>query len=125
MSDKPAVAVIGASRNQRKYGNKSVRAHLRAGYDVYPVHPAASTVEGLKVYRSVLDIPVKLDRVTMYVPPEKGLELIADIAKKGTRELFLNPGAESDELIAKARQLGLQPILACSIVDVGADPAAL
>lgn len=121
-SRKPTVAVVGASRDPAKYGYKSVRAHLRAGYDVYPVNLREKEIEGLKVYASVLDIPAPLDRVTLYVPPRVGLSLLGDIAEKKPRELFLNPGAESPELVAKARALGLDPVLACSIVDLGLRP---
>ena len=70
----------------------------------------------------MLDIPVALGRVSVYVPPAIGLGVIEEIAKKGTKELFLNPGSESSELIEKARGLGLEPILACSIVDLGINP---
>ncbi|MBI5209347.1 MAG: CoA-binding protein [Elusimicrobia bacterium] len=121
--NKPTVAVIGASRDRSKYGNKSVRAHAEKGYEVYPVHPAETEIEGFKAYRSVLDIPVPLDRVTVYLPPRLGLLALEDIAAKGTQELFINPGAESPELIAKAQALGLEPILACSIVAIGATPS--
>jgi predicted CoA-binding protein len=119
------VAVIGASSDRSKYGNKSVRAHLRAGYRVFPVNPRETSIEGLPVYRSVADIPEPLDRVTVYLPPKHGLRVIEEVARKGTKELFLNPGAESPELVARARALGLDPILACSIVDVGVSPASL
>ena len=114
---KPTVAVIGASKDSSKYGNMSVRAHLQAGYEVFPVHPKETEIEGLKVYRSVSEIPVALNRVSVYLPPAVGIKVIEEIAKKGTRELFLNPGSESDELVEKARSLGLNVIVACSITD--------
>ena len=95
---------------------------MSRGYQVFPVHPKEDQVEGLKAYHSVLDIPVALGRVSVYVPPAIGLGVIEEIAKKGTKELFLNPGSESSELIEKARGLGLEPILACSIVDLGINP---
>ena len=114
--------MVGASKDRNKYGNKAVRAYLRQGYEVYPVHPREPEVEGLKAYRSVSDIPAALDRVTVYLPPEAGLRVVEEIAMKGTRELFINPGAESEELLEKARSLGLNPILACSIRDVGLSP---
>ena len=117
MSEKPTVAVIGASADPDKYGNKSIHAHLDAGYEVYPVTRRGGEIEGLKAFSSVEDIPVSLDRVTLYLPPTLGLEVIDAIARKGTKELFLNPGSESPELIEKAKSLGLSPILACSIVD--------
>jgi len=121
----PAVAVIGASNDRNKYGNKSLRAHMKQDYTVYPVNPNTENVEGLRAYKSVKDIPGPLDRVTLYVPPEIGVTLLADIADKAPDEFFVNPGAESDELIEKARELGLNPIQACSITDLGMSPAML
>jgi hypothetical protein len=121
----PTVAVIGAGTDRRKYGNKSVRAHLAAGYTVFPIHPTATVVEGLPAYRSVKDIPVEnLDRVTVYLPPTIGLTILPEIAVKSPREVWFNPGAESLELLAKAHLLGLNAIAGCSIVNIGFTPAA-
>ncbi len=122
MSEK-AVAVIGASTDRSKYGNKSVRAHVRQGWRVYPVHPSVPTIEGLTAYKSLADVPVKVDRVSLYLPPAIGVSVLDEIAAAAPDEFFVNPGAESDELMSKARALGLKPIQACSIVDVGASPA--
>ena len=70
-----------------------------------------------------LELPVKLDRVTLYLPPAIGVKTLPAIAAAKPNEFFVNPGAESDELVAEARELGLDPILACSIVDIGVSPA--
>ena len=59
---------------------------------------------------------------TIYVPPETGLAVIEEIARKGIREVWLNPGAESPALVAAAQRLGLSPIEACSIVGIGETP---
>jgi predicted CoA-binding protein len=120
---KKTVAIIGASADRSKYSNKSIRAHLKQGWDVYPVNPKGGQIEGLTVYASVKDIPVTLDRVSLYLPPAVGLKALPDIAAVKPGELFVNPGAESDELVEAARELGLDPILACSIVDVGESPS--
>jgi len=117
------VAVVGASTARAKFGNRAVRAYRSEGWDVYPVHPTAAAIEGLRAYRSVLEIPVRLDRVTVYLPPAVTLVVLPDIARKGTRELFLNPGAEDDTVLRRAAALGLEPILACSIVDIGRTPS--
>ena len=118
------VAVIGAGPERRKFGNKSVRAHLAAGYTVYPVHPTAETVEGLPAYRSVADVPVeKLDRVTVYLPPAVGLKVLPEFASKSPGEVWFNPGAENPELLAEARRLGLNAIAGCSIVNLGMSPS--
>jgi uncharacterized protein len=117
-----SVAVIGASSAPHKFGNKAVRAYLRQGWTVYPVNPTETTVEGLRVYPSLDDIPGPVDRVSIYVPPSIGETLLDAIKAKAPKELFINPGAESDALIARAEALGLNPIQACSIVDIGERP---
>ena len=118
----PSVAVIGASRDPSKFGNKAVRAYLRQGWTVYPVNPQEPTIEGMSTYTDVESIPMKLDRVALYVPPHVGVGLLPGIARKGTSELFVNPGAESDELLAEAERLGLPVVQACAIVDIGERP---
>ncbi|HEV2950047.1 MAG TPA: CoA-binding protein, partial [Gemmataceae bacterium] len=80
---KPTIAIIGASADPNKFGNKAVRAYLQRGYQVFPIHPKAQTIEGLPVYRTILDVPVeKLDRVSFYLPPEIGLQIIEQIGQK-------------------------------------------
>ena len=116
------VAVIGASSNRLKFGNRAVRAFQRQGYTVVPINPHEHDVEGLKTYKSVLDVPGAIDMATMYVPPEIGEQVIEEIARKKIPEVWLNPGAESDTLIARARALAIQPIVACSIVGIGENP---
>ena len=118
----PSVAVIGASNAPHKFGNKAVRAYLRQGWTVYPVNPNEKTVEGLRVYSTIDDVPGPVDRVSMYVPASVGITLLEAIRAKGSTELWLNPGSESDELMERATELGLDPIQACSIVDIGERP---
>jgi predicted CoA-binding protein len=118
----PSVAVIGASRERQKYGNRAVRAYLRQGWTVYPVNPNEPEVEGIKTFARIGDIPAAVDRATLYVQPEVGQRLLAEIKAKGVKELFVNPGAESEELMAEAERLGLDAIYACAIVDIGERP---
>lgn len=117
-----SVAVIGASNDRRKYGNKAVRAYARLGYVVYPINPNEAEIEGLPAYKSILDVPGQVDRAVFYVPPPVGLRVIEEVAQKGAGEVYLNPGAESPELIERARQLGIEPVVACSILAVGLTP---
>ena len=117
------VAVIGASNNRRKFGNIAVRAFRHAGYKVIPITPAEQEVEGLRAFASVLEVPESIDMATVYVPPHIGERVIAEIAEKGIAEVWLNPGAESERLLAKARTLGIRPITACSIVGIGLSPS--
>jgi predicted CoA-binding protein len=125
MSGGKSIAILGASTDRNKFGNKAVRAYVQTGYDVYPVNPKETMIEGLKAYGSVLDIPAKLDIVSLYLPPAVGFKVLDDIAKKGCSELWLNPGSESDELIERATELKLNTICACSIAAVGLNAAKL
>jgi predicted CoA-binding protein len=124
---KPTCAVIGARDDRSTYSNKALRAHQMAGYEVFPVNPRGGVVEGLPVYKSVVDIPGEqpIDRVTMYVGPLKGIGLLEDIAQRGCKELFLNPGTSDAELLEKAESLGLNVVEGCSIIDVGFSPYEL
>jgi uncharacterized protein len=119
------VAVIGASNNRQKFGNRAVRAYLRQGYTVIPINPHEANVEGLTTYKSVLDVPGPIDMASFYVPPEIGERVIDEVARKQIPEVWLNPGADSDALIARARSLSIKPIVACSIMAVGQNPYAL
>jgi len=121
---KPTVAILGASADRSKFGNKSVRAHAQAGYEVFPVNPKGGTIEGLPVYRSLEELPPgPLQRVSVYLPPAVGLGMLAAIAAKGCEEDWFNPGSESPEIMVKARELGLPAHAACSIVDLGLSPS--
>ena len=120
---KPTVAILGASSDRRKFGNKSVRAHLAQGYDVYPVNPRATEVEGLKAHPTLADLPVEhLDRISVYLPPQVGFTMLEEIQRKGAKEVWFNPGSESPELLERAAELGLEIIQACSIVALGTSP---
>jgi predicted CoA-binding protein len=116
------VAVIGASSHRDKFGNRAVRAYQRQGYTVVPINLHEDRVEGLQAYRSVLDVPGPIDMASFYVPPDVGERVMDEVARKGIPEVWLNPGAESDRLIARARSLGIRPIVACSIVAIGENP---
>jgi predicted CoA-binding protein len=112
------VAVIGASSDRHKYGNRAVRAFRREGYEVLPINPHETEVEGLRAYKSVLDVPGEIDLASFYVPPEIGLQVIDEVARKGIKEVWFNPGADSAALTERARALGLEPIEACSIMSL-------
>ena len=117
------VAVIGASADRSKYGNKALRAFRAQGYRVVPIHPTASEVEGEPAFRAVADVPFALDMATFYVPPEVGVQVVEQVAAKGVKEVWLNPGSDGPEVVARARALGLDPIIACSIRGIGDSPS--
>ena len=117
------VAIIGASSDRAKFGNRALRAFRRQGYNVIPINPNEAQVEGLKTYRSVLDVPGRIDMATFYVPPDVGQKVMAEVAQKHIPEVWLNPGADDPEVVERARALGIKPIVACSIIGIGDSPA--
>lgn len=112
----PTIAVIGASSNRSKFGNRAVRAYVAQGWTVYPVNPKEDQIEGLPCFRNVADMPAAVDRASLYVPPAVGIQLLDAIRDRGAKELWVNPGSGSPELLARAEQLGLVAVEACSIV---------
>ncbi len=123
---RPKVAVVGASTDRSKYGNKAARAFRDAGFTVYPIHPHAERVEGMRAFASLDALPVRrLDRVSLYVPPAVGLRILDEVARKDVDELWLNPGADAPEVVARAEDLGLKVVQACSILAVGGHPDRL
>lgn len=119
------IAIIGASKDRNKFGNKAVRAFLQQGYEVYPVNPREETIEGLRAFKSIADVPVRPQKISVYLPPPVLLRVLPEIAARGCDEFWLNPGPESDEVLAEAERLGLNVIQACSIVGVGVSPEEL
>lgn len=117
------VAVVGASNDRRKFGNKALRAFRAEGHTVIPINPHEQQVEGLKAYASVLDVPGSIDMATVYVQPDVARALLKEFQEKHIGEIWINPGAEDDALIAEGERLGLNLVYACSIVGIGRNPA--
>ncbi len=118
-----SIAVLGASANRRKFGNKCVRAYLQAGYQVFPVNPHEGEVEGLTAYPTLAALPAPVERISVYLPPPLTYTLLPDIARTGAREVWFNPGAADARVLDEARRQGIVYRAGCSIVDIGLSPA--
>ena len=119
------IAIIGASVDRNKFGNKAVRAFQRHGWQVFPVNLRESRIEGLPAYASLAEVPVRPNLVSVYLPPPVLLKMLPAIAAKGCDELWLNPGTEYPEVLTEAERLGLNIVQACSIVGIGISPKSL
>lgn len=117
------IAIVGASTDRNKFGNIAVRAHRDIGWTVYPVNPNATEVEGIAAFGSIRDVPRPVDRISVYLPPRVLLGVLDDIAAVEPDEVWLNPGSESQEVVEKAENLGLNIIQACCLVDQGVAPS--
>jgi uncharacterized protein len=120
-----SIAIIGASANQEKFGNKAVRAFSQQGWTVYPINPKEENIEGLKAFKSVREIPTNVDEASIYLAPHLVPAILQEIAAKKIKRVWLNPGTESDDAIERAEELGIEAIVGCSIVGIGVDPDSL
>lgn len=103
-------AVVGASRDRAKYGNKVLRAYLQVGRPVYCVHPRESEIEGQPCYPSLADLPEVPHGVSIITPPAVTEQVVRDAHGKGATAVWMQPGAESAAAIRTAEALGLQVI---------------
>ncbi len=109
----PRWAVVGASDNPERYSYRIIRLLKERGYTVYPVSPKLKELMGLKVYPSIREIPKPVDVVDMVVNPRIGINVMQEVADQGIRYVWLQPGAESDEIHAFAGEKGIAAIDAC------------
>ena len=116
------IAIIGASANRRKYGNKALRAFRNHGYTVIPINPHETRVEGEPAFPTVLDYPGTIDEATVYVTPEVGLQVIEQIAQKGHQDRLAEPGRRRRADCGPGADAGLTPISRCSILAIGESP---
>ncbi|HCM68565.1 MAG: hypothetical protein A2898_04525 [Candidatus Kerfeldbacteria bacterium RIFCSPLOWO2_01_FULL_48_11] len=115
-------AIIGASADRSKFGNKAVRAFRLAGYEVYPVNLHEQFIEGLKAYKSLNEIPGTVDVASVYVRSDVGLTIAPQIIDKGVKEVFLNPGTASEPLLTYLEERGVRVRQECSITAQGFRP---
>jgi predicted CoA-binding protein len=92
-------AVVGASRDPKKYGHQVYRDLRNAGYRVYCVNPNADEVLGDKCYPSLKVLPVKPDVVDVVVPPKITEQLVKTCKKLGITKVWMQPGSESETAI--------------------------
>ena len=103
-------AVVGASRDRSKYGNKALRAYLQSGREVYPIHPTGGEIEGLAAYASLRDLPVVPHGISIVTPPQVTEAVVRDALALGIRHIWMQPGAESAQAVAEAEAAGAEVI---------------
>ena len=96
------IAVVGASNDPRKYGNIIVNDLLVRGYDVIPVNPHEEEIAGLRVYRSLAEVPKPVDIVDVVTQPEVTLTILRDAEAAGVGLVWLQPGSFDAAVLAAA-----------------------
>lgn len=109
-------AVVGATPKPEKFGYKVYTVLKKNGYEVYPIHPKATEIDGSPVYHSVLDLPVVPDVVDLVVGEEPGLKAVAECAEKGVKTIWFQPGADTPCVLEAAKNAGINVIQDCVLV---------
>lgn len=116
-----AFAVVGASNNRDKYGNKVLRCYAQNGRDVVAVHPHETSVEGKPCYARLTDVPGSPRAVSVVAPPAAAATIVEQADAAGVKHLWFQPGAEHDDAIADAERRGIAVIHGgpCLLVALG------
>lgn len=117
----PVIGVVGASTNRNKFGNKVLRCYQQHKRAVIPVHPAQAEIEGLAAVRSVLDLPDRVESISVITPPQITEQVVRQAVEKGIRNIWMQPGAQSTASIEYCEQHGINLISggSCVLVVLG------
>jgi len=103
-------AVVGASADRAKYGNKVLRAYLQNDRQVYPVNPNSEEVEGLATFPDLASLPQPVHGISVITKPVVTESLVEQAAELGIKNIWMQPGAESENAVQRAEQLGMNTI---------------
>ncbi len=114
-------AVIGASTNRDKFGNKVLRCYQQNNKTVYPVHPVETEIEGINCYKSVNELPNDVKSISIITPPNLTEKIVDQAHAKGITNIWMQPGAQSDLAIQKCYDYGINVIAdgSCILVVLG------
>ena len=114
-------AVVGASSDRSKYGNKVLRCYQMHGYNVLPVNPRESEIEGVTCVKSVSELPDGVDSISVITPPQVTENVVEEAILKGIRNIWMQPGAESKRAVERCREAGINVIAdgSCILVVLG------
>ena len=101
-------AVVGSFRNESKYAYRIFNKLKEEGYEVYPVNPSSQEVLGEKCYKRISDIPFTVDVANIVTPPKVTEKIAQECLEKGIKRLWLQPGAENDNVIKFCKENDIQ-----------------
>ena len=117
----PAFGVAGASPRRHKYGNKVLRCYQQAGRRAIPVNPRETEIEGAACVPDVLHLPDDVQSLSVITPPAVTEQVVEQAIAKGIRNVWMQPGAESEAAVEACRRAGINVIAdgSCVLVVLG------
>lgn len=122
------VAIVGASGDRHKFGNKAVRAYGEDGYTVWPVNPKGGEIEGAQTFSALDDLPGLPFIASIYLHEDAAMEALETLAAMEQQAhdhiavIYLNPGADTPAVRQRAAELGLFALATCSVRAIGKEP---
>jgi predicted CoA-binding protein len=119
--DSPAFGVVGASARRHKYGNKVLRCYQQNGRTAIPVNPREAAIEGQRCVASVLELPDEVRSISVITPPAVTQRVVEEAVRRGIRNVWMQPGAESERAVATCAAAGINVIAdgSCLLVVLG------
>lgn len=110
-------AVVGASTNPEKYGNRIFRTLRSAGYTVYGVNAGGGEIDGQTLYPSLAALPQKPQVVDLVVPPPVTEQVVQECAALDLTRVWMQPGSESEAAIRYCHEHGIRVVHgACAMI---------
>lgn len=104
------LALAGASRSGKKFGNTVLKDLRAKGYTVYPVHPEAKEIDGVPCVPSIAALPEAVGGLIAVLPPERTGTIVREAHAAGIPRVWMQQGAQSDEAIAYCRDNGIDAV---------------
>lgn len=116
-----AFAVAGASKDRTKFGNKVLRCYLQHQMKVYPINPNEKNLEGIPCLKEVADLPAEVESLSIITPPFISEKIVEAAIKKGIKNIWMQPGAESRTAVQLCEDNGINVIAGgpCILVELG------
>ena len=104
------LALVGASATRRSFGTAACVELKARGYRVFTVHPAAAEIEGDRCWKSLADLPERVDRLLVSIKPDKAEAVVREAAVAGVRQIWFQQGSESADAVAACRQFAIETV---------------
>lgn len=115
MNDSKKTLVLGASDNPARYSNIAMERLKSNGHPVLAVGRKETTAFDIPIHKHLVE-DEGVDTITLYLNPRNQVEYYDYIMKLKPKRIIFNPGTENNELMTMARNAGIQPVVACTLV---------
>jgi len=119
-----SLALAGVSRSGKKFGNKVLKDLTGKGYEIFPIHPEADSIDGVRCYPSLEELPSEVGGLVLVVPPQQTDRLVREACQAGIKKVWMQPGAESDDAIRYCNEQGIDVVYGECIM-MHADPRGI